>query len=238
MAARLRWTHPVEVVPRVYSLRAFGCQVFALLDEDVTLIDAGAPGSTRLIARQLEELGYGLADVSRIILTHFHWDHAAAVAEIARASGAEVFVHEAEAAFLRGDEPYRSPFANRALASLSGWAYRLAMPAPIPVTSLAQDDVIPALGGIRIHHAPGHTRGSIVMQLQEQGIIFTGDVFQSRRSNPIGPSWVYTEDRTQAEESIRRIAEIDFNTICYSHFPPLLNARPMVKALASRLTRT
>ena len=238
MAKKLRWAHPVEVVPRVYSLRAFGCQVFALLDEDVTLIDAGAPGSTRLIARQLEELGYSLANVSRIILTHFHWDHAAAVAEVAKASGAEVFVHEAEAAFLRGEKPYRSPFANQALASLTGWAYRLAMPEPMPVTPLEQNDVIPALGGIRIHHTPGHTPGSIVMQLQEQGIIFTGDVLQSRRSKPIGPSLVYTQDRTQAEDSIRRIAEIDFDTICYSHFPPLNDARPMVKALASRLTRS
>ena len=126
MPAKLRWTHPVEVVPRVYSLGAIGCRVFALLDEDVTLIDAGAPGSTRLVARQLEELGCGLGDVSRIILTHFHWDHAAAVAETAKASGAEVCVHEAEAAFLRGEKPYRSPFANRALASLTGWAYRRA----------------------------------------------------------------------------------------------------------------
>ena len=76
------------------------------------------------------------------------------------------------------------------------------------------------------------------MQLQEQGIIFPGDAFQWRRSRAIGPSLFFTEDRTQAEDSIRRIAEIDFDTICFSHGPPQGNARPMVKALASMLARS
>src|SRR5437660_887954 len=96
----------IEIGPHIYQLQAFGAHVFALLDERVTLIDSGGPGSGRLILRQLRKLGREPSAIARVVLTHYHIDHRGAADELVRASGARVFIHHSEAAHARGEVPY------------------------------------------------------------------------------------------------------------------------------------
>ena len=62
----------MQITPTVHQLHAIGCDVFALLGEQVTLIDAGWPGSGWLVLRQLRKLGRQPEEVERIVLTHYH----------------------------------------------------------------------------------------------------------------------------------------------------------------------
>ena len=77
------------LAPRLYRLRIPGGAAHLLncylwVDEDgVTLIDTGWPDSAELIGRALQALGRRREDVTRIVLTHFHEDHAGSAAEIA-----------------------------------------------------------------------------------------------------------------------------------------------------------
>src|SRR5688572_6205933 len=86
----------------VYS---FG-QSYLWQDGDaVTLIDAGSVGSGADIERGLGELGLRTSDVDRVVLTHYHSDHAGGAAEVAEWDHAEVLAHALEAPVLRGSVP-------------------------------------------------------------------------------------------------------------------------------------
>ncbi|MFH9864447.1 MBL fold metallo-hydrolase [Streptomyces sp. NPDC017202] len=75
----------------------------------MTLVDAGPPGSGRAIADAVTALGHGPAAVRRVVLTHFHEDHAGGAAEPAAPTGAEVLAHAVDAAVLRRDVPAPEP---------------------------------------------------------------------------------------------------------------------------------
>ncbi|WP_135854351.1 MBL fold metallo-hydrolase [Halorussus salinus] len=74
-------------------------------DGPTTLVDTGVAteeGREQLRAG-LAEYGVSFADVDRILLTHWHHDHAGLAGEIQAESDATVFVHEADAPMVAGD---------------------------------------------------------------------------------------------------------------------------------------
>src|SRR5687768_2680495 len=96
----------VEVATGVYRLPlmpAGALNAFALVDDEggVTLVDAGLRRGAKRLARCLGELGKGLPDVRRIVLSHAHGDHAGGLAAVAEESRAPVSAHEREAVYLR-----------------------------------------------------------------------------------------------------------------------------------------
>jgi glyoxylase-like metal-dependent hydrolase (beta-lactamase superfamily II) len=212
----------MEVAPRIHLLRAFGCQVFALLDDaGVTLIDAGSPGSAPLVLRQLRSLGVQPRDVTRIVLTHYHVDHRGAAESLRRATSATVLIHEIEAPFLRGELPYPNPVRAPFRAMLTAPLMAAMRGRPIPVETLEEGEMLEVLGGLRVIHTPGHTPGSIALALPALGILFSGDTMGFSRRRLEEPVPLLCEDTTAARGSIERLARLDVETICFSHFPPL-----------------
>jgi len=79
-----------------------------LLDGETTaLVDTGvAAGSVHeTLVDGLTERGVGVEDIDEIYLTHWHPDHAGLAGELQAASGADVFVHRADAPLVAGEEP-------------------------------------------------------------------------------------------------------------------------------------
>ena len=80
-----------QLAPHRYHLRIPGEAAYLLNcclwsdEHGVTLIDTGWADSAPLIAEALAELGRRREDVKRIVLTHFHEDHAGAAARIGAA---------------------------------------------------------------------------------------------------------------------------------------------------------
>jgi glyoxylase-like metal-dependent hydrolase (beta-lactamase superfamily II) len=212
---------PLQIAPHIYQLRAFGCQVFALLGDEVTLIDAGWPGSGPLVLRQLRELGRGPSDVTRIVLTHYHIDHRGAAEELRRATGARVYIHASEAPYLRGLVPYPNPVRWRPLAALAAPLMAAMRGRPLPVSELNDHDRFDVLGGLQVLHVPGHTQGSVALWLADQGLLFSGDTMMYRWRRLAGPGRNVSEDMGLARLSLERLAGLDVDTICFSHFPVL-----------------
>ncbi|GAB3685347.1 MBL fold metallo-hydrolase [Salinarchaeum chitinilyticum] len=84
-----------------------GENVVYLLDPPAgptTLVDSGAPtANVRESLREgLADAGVAIADLDRILLTHWHWDHSGLAGELQADSGAEVFVHERDAPLVDG----------------------------------------------------------------------------------------------------------------------------------------
>ena len=122
----------IELIPGLHFLRFPVGHAYLCQDPDgLTLIDTSLPGSAPQIAAAIRTLGHDPADLRRLLLTHFHADHAGSAAEIASWGDVEVCAHHADAPFLRGEAPGPPP-------DLADWERPLLeqvsrqLPAPIP----------------------------------------------------------------------------------------------------------
>ncbi|MHB8781146.1 MAG: MBL fold metallo-hydrolase [Candidatus Geothermincolia bacterium] len=125
------------------------------------VVDPG--GDPKKIIAGLAEAGLAC---SHILCTHGHMDHVAAVGPLAEASGAEVYIHDLDAAGLGG---------RRILASVvSG----VRPSSPERVVSVKDGDELEVSGlRLRVLHTPGHTRGSVSFHVGDE--LFCGDLIFS-----------------------------------------------------------
>ena len=78
-----------------------------------------------------------------------------------------------------------------------------------------------------------HTAGHVAYYLPELGALLSGDAVQLNRRGELIPPTVY-EDRAEAIRSLRRMAELDFDVLAPSHFPPQRDqARRQLQTLVS-----
>lgn len=214
----------VEVVPGLYQVRTKGSSAYLIVEEDITLIDTGSPGSGIRILEAMDELGRSPEDIKRIVITHYHIDHVGGLAELQDWVPAKTGVHLAEAVHIESGLPLPSPFVNPLLARIcSGWLENHGPGRARVDEILADGDELPAFGGMRIIHAPGHTAGSISVHFPERGLLLVGDAMQYKFGRLMLPSRVFTQDMSAAAESIRKLARLQFETLCFSHFRPILN---------------
>lgn len=135
------------------------CYIVACADtHSAMVIDPG--GNAHEIIREAERLG---VTVESVVCTHGHFDHALAVAEVVRLTGARLLIHALDA-----------PMLSDPSASLATWLGS-AMPAVTP-TLLLQGGECLAVGNasLRVVHTPGHTPGSI--SLRGDAAAFVGDM--------------------------------------------------------------
>jgi glyoxylase-like metal-dependent hydrolase (beta-lactamase superfamily II) len=218
----------VEVVEGLHAVRLIGANAFLIADDELTLVDAGHRGSIVMLRRYLAHIGRNMSEIRRIVCTHGHPDHIGGVTEIARATDAEVLMHPAdmERLHIKLSEVFKGRPAPGAII-----AYLTRAPEASP---LADGDVVPAFGGLRVIHTPGHTPGSVCLYSPSRRVVIVGDILQRLRGVVTYPNYVFTDDMSLARRSIARLAELDIETILFSHYPALREgARDALRSLAS-----
>ena len=96
---------------------------------------------------------------------------------------------------------------------------------------MAGRDTLPVLGGLHVITAPSHTPGSVCLLAEREGILCIGDLL-SRRCAYVSRSVPFPEtDLRRYHESLERVAELDFETVCCGHGSVLLGGAGRSKPL-------
>ncbi len=211
----------IKITPHIYRIGGvwgagvFSTNIYLLLDNGVTIVDTGYKGRVAQVCREIKRLGYTPSDVENIIVTHHHVDHTGSLSSLKEMTGARIIAHADDAPYIEGKLPQPCPAALAHVEFLESlWTART-----VNVDVKVSDgDVLPLLGGIRIIHTPG----SICLLIPQEGVLIAGDVI----ANTLGlrlPSKAFTADLAQEIRSIRKIAGLDFNIICFGHGSPINN---------------
>jgi glyoxylase-like metal-dependent hydrolase (beta-lactamase superfamily II) len=203
LAGRTTWAEPLveEVSPGVHRIPLplpldglHAVNVYAVAaPEGLLLIDGGwaLEASRTRLDRALAELGAGVGDVRRLLVTHAHRDHYTQAVALRRDSGAAIALGAGEREVLDLlRDPARPNTAGWAAQLVAGGAPGLAhrLPALLEESATeAQWWELPDswLDGGEVHDwgsrqlqtvaTPGHTRGHLVFVDEAAGLLFAGD---------------------------------------------------------------
>lgn len=167
------------------------------------VVDPGAEPD-RILGAVREAAG-AQTRVGAIVLTHAHFDHVGAVAELRARTGARVWLHA-------DDAPLYRAAADQARAF--GWSF----PAPPEPDERLTDGGRLAVGGLafRVRHAPGHSPGHVV--LVGAGTAFVGDcVFAGSIGRTDLPGG---DGRTLLRSIARAILSLPDETVLYPGHGP------------------
>lgn len=212
----------LEVIPNVYQLTIRGANIIVVVEEELTLIDAGLPGSSAHIIDFVHSLGRSAAEISLIIITHNHFDHAGGLGELRKLTKAKVAAHQADIANAEGRLP-----SQRLVPRLLRIPPFSALRSVFSVKSsegdiqLAGDEVLGPLGGLKVVHTPGHTPGSISLFSPQNKLLIVGDALNKRGKTLWLPPKIASTDMTQAIDSVKVMAQLDFDILCFGHGRPL-----------------
>jgi glyoxylase-like metal-dependent hydrolase (beta-lactamase superfamily II) len=181
-----------------------------------TLVDAGLPDQVEAIGAAMDEAGTGVRDLRRLIFTHQDLDHVGSGAALVRQSGAQVLAHPADAPHIEGSlRPLKpSPEMLEQRPQMREVLERLE---PARVDERLEDGTsLDLAGGTRVIFTPGHTPGHVSLYLERSKILIAGDALTAQEGHLNGPNPPVTLDMNTALRSIRRLADLDVDTIvCY-----------------------
>ena len=136
------------------------CYIAVTAPHQCVAIDVG--GSPRLL---IEYLKMNSLKLTKILLTHGHFDHTAGVEEVRQVTGAEVFIHETDSPMLES-----SALSLHSMISIMPFK-------PVMKYEIVRDGCILHDGDytFRVLHTPGHSHGSVCYICDEERVIFSGD---------------------------------------------------------------
>jgi hydroxyacylglutathione hydrolase len=191
--------------------------------KELTIIDTGTPGNAKKIVEYIQKMGFQPSDISTIILTHYHMDHAGSAKILKDLTNAKVAVHEDDADYVAGKKALPKP-KNILFRAASSFV----KVDPVQVDILLKDNS--KIGKLTVVHTPGHTAGSISLLDNKNKVLFAGDTLRFDGSKITGSPEQHTWNMAKAKESIKKISTLDFNAMLSGHGEPLTsNAADAVK---------
>jgi glyoxylase-like metal-dependent hydrolase (beta-lactamase superfamily II) len=124
--------------------------IYVIGKDEATLIDTGIGNSLNPVLPQLQKLGVFSDNITKIVLTHFHHDHAMGTYIIQTESNPKIFIHKFDAKFVSNLGSNLIALEEGEVIETEKW--------PLEVIS-----------------TPGHSPGSICLYSKNENILFSGD---------------------------------------------------------------
>ncbi|MCW2715685.1 MAG: fold metallo-hydrolase [Frankiales bacterium] len=187
-------------------------------DGSMTVVDAGLRRGSRPILAALGELGKAPQDVTHLLMSHGHLDHAGGASELQQATGSAVWTHDREAVYLREGHP---PALDPSLSRLGKLLLTRGPTGFVPVDvaeTFADGAVLPLGGGLLVVHTPGHTPGHCSYLHTASGVLLTGDALFNLRRIRYAFAGLCT-DVALSRSSAARLGELEFEVAGFTHGP-------------------
>lgn len=199
------------------------------------LIDAGMPKSKDAIIEKSEELFGERTKPAAMILTHGHFDHVGAAEELVEVWDIPVYANKTELPFLTGETSYPAPdpsVEGGMVAKISSLFPSKPVQLKGHVHPLPENGEVPELADWKWVHTPGHTPGHISLFRESDRTLIAGDAFTTVKQDELfdvltqkkeiaGPPRYFTSDWKAAENSVKKLAELQPNVAATGHGIPM-----------------
>lgn len=200
------WNEPVKpyrVIGDIYYVGAKEVSSFLIVtNKGLILLDSGFHETLPQIRKNVEELGFSLADVKYLLISHAHYDHVGGMASLKKLTQATLIASEADAAMLaRGgkDDPQlgnQFPFPE------------------VKADQILKDGDRITLGDVIMtaHLTPGHTKGCTTWTMKARegsdqfDVVFAGSISAPGYKlvgNPLDPT--IADNYEQAFRVLRKL---------------------------------
>jgi glyoxylase-like metal-dependent hydrolase (beta-lactamase superfamily II) len=174
-------------------------------DGEAALIDAGTGKGHARVLKNIEEAGVGLGEVTRLFITHCHYDHTGGAELMRQATGCRIVSHALDADFLQmGD--------SRVTAA--SWYGEKMEPTRVDLRVEGGEERF-SVGGMELafYHAPGHSPGSAVLTLVSDGLLV---LFGQDVHGPLND--VLLSSRGDYVRSLEFLLSLEADVLCEGHF--------------------
>ncbi|KAE8337986.1 hypothetical protein BDV24DRAFT_166687 [Aspergillus arachidicola] len=155
-----------------------------------------------------------ISDVKTVILSHLHLDHAGGL-EHFFGTDVEIWCHEAE---------LKNAFWSAATGIDSGLFLPDYLRADLLNWKTFSEQIVTLWSGVTLHRCPGHTEGSLVLELMFQSsgtLILTGDLFHVKENYEEGrPTGFLMRDYCEwfrSRDYVRRLVQRTNAKVCLGH---------------------
>jgi len=209
----------------------------------VALIDPGPSSTLPTLRRELGRSGISIGDVTALVLTHIHLDHAGASGTLVRERpGLQVYVHEKGAPHMIDPERLLAS-ATRLYGNAMDrlWGEVRAVP-PGAIVALAGGERL-EVGGceLQVAYSPGHASHHVSYFNADAGIAFVGDT-AGIKMTPGGyvlpPTPPPDIDLEIWDASLGRIEAWHPRTMLLTHFGPAAPCGPHIAEVRDHLAFT
>lgn len=226
-----------SITDGVYRIKGQRSNIYLVAADPLVLIDTGMPGDDGAILATIRDLNYAPTDIKYIFITHAHLDHVGSLAALKLATGAKVVAGSLEADRLEG----RRMLCSMRREGLGGSLFRGMLfvvekfvtpyvPTALDI-AMTSDSCADDIAGFTIIETPGHSPGSLSFLHSDKKLLFTGDAL-SGTPQPKLPPRAGCSSFSDALDSAKKLAEIDFDACLFGHGDPLIdNAAAQVRSL-------
>lgn len=173
---------------------------FVVTKDGVIVFDAlGTPALGRALLEEIRKLTS--VPIKKVIVSHYHADHFYGLQAFVKNSDIEIVAHKEVKQYLSTQAPVARLEERK--SSLFPWVNsktKLIQP-----TRYIDDDFSFTEGGLSfrvLHAGPAHTSEDLMLLVEEEGVLFSGDIFFAGRIPFVGDanlnSWLKAIDRLQA----------------------------------------
>ncbi|MFH1439873.1 MAG: MBL fold metallo-hydrolase [Candidatus Woesearchaeota archaeon] len=191
-----------KIANKVWKLKMDSNMYFLDLEQKI-LIDTGNRMKQSLLKMLLPKI-VSLDKIDKVIFTHLHYDHI---------GNADLFPN---ACFFASKQEINDLKENPELTVLD---------ADIMAKTKSQLEKLKPMvnmNGLSILNTPGHTKGSICIYYEKEGILFTGDTYfhgniETGINLCVGRTDLPTSNDNEIKKSLEKIKKIDAKIICSGH---------------------
>lgn len=256
---------PIHQIPLPTPWPELGpVHVYLIRQDPITLVDTGlnTPESREALLRGLADLGVGLRDIKRLLLTHAHMDHFGQADWIREQTGAAVYLHPDEVGKVempawwqqRRDQVVAEAGVDGETLSLLERYFEKNRRASLPLAGwlpLAEGQAFDfECGQLTAIHLPGHALGHTGFYEAASRTLIGGDhLLVGTTPNPImepvlpGHPDAVPHDPVRALtlgqflRALDRVAEMEIDRVLPGHGPVITDHRTVVQAYKKKHER-